>query len=179
MPPEASIIPPFMMKVLRVVPKAAALLMFKIPDPKVTDLPPQPNAFATESVSVPALIIKDPPNVLVPDRIRVPFPALVRLNAPPITPPTVREVFVRLMPLEPLIVIVRPAPKVTAPVPRLRDWLPVNVKSAFHCCGLLPVVIEAPVVLSIVPPLMMNTVATLPRAAALLILRVPLFRTRK
>src|SRR6202022_2213806 len=106
--------------------------------------------------------------VLAPDRVRVPVPALVRLKPVPLmTPPTVR--------LLPLTVTVRLPPRVTAPVPRFRLWVPVKVKLPFQTCALLlESVIALPVVLSmmaLLPPAMVNV--PVPSALALLIFSVP------
>src|SRR5437868_5191230 len=87
----------------------------------------------------------------------------------PITPPTVRVL--------PLTVTVRfPPPSVTAPVPRLRLFEPVNVKFAFQLCELFveSVTLE-PDVLSIVPTAEMVKVPV-PKAEALLMFNVPALR---
>src|SRR4051812_1362873 len=75
------------------------------------------------TTSVP-LVTASPPVVvpITPLRVRVPAPALVIPNvAPEIAPPAVRVLA--------FTVTVRGAVRVTAPVPRLSDWVPVNVKS--------------------------------------------------
>ena len=88
----------------------------------------------------------------------------MRLKAPPIFPPTVK--------VPAAIVAFRLPVSVTAPVPRLRLLLPPNVKSPAHDWVLLLVsVMAAPLVLSNVPPLMVNR--PVPMAVALLMSSVP------
>ena len=55
-------------------------------------------------------------------------------------------------------------PSVTAPVPRLRPWLPLNVNAPFQFCTLLGSVMPATVLLT-VPPLIVN----IPEPTALLL----------
>jgi len=72
-----------------------------------------------------------------------------------------------------LTVTVGLAPNVVLPVPRSRFLVPVNAKSPFHTIGWFNVVTSAALVLSMVPPPMVNVPATVPRACAWLMLRVP------
>ena len=60
----------------------------------------------------------------------------------------------------------------TAPVPRFRSFVPVKAKSPFQFCALLFVrVIAAPLVLSMVPPVMVSV--PVPMAVAELMLIWP------
>ena len=82
---------------------------------------PVPRAAAALTLTVPLLSVKPPvEKVLAPPRVRVPAPALVRLKAPLMIPPTCRVLA--------LTVTVRLAFNVTAPVPRLSEFVPVKVK---------------------------------------------------
>jgi hypothetical protein len=64
---------------------------------------------------------------------------------------------------------VRVAFIVTAPVPRFRSPVPAKMKSPFQFWMLLLVsVLALPLVLSIVPPLILKTLAVVPRALSLL-----------
>jgi len=70
-------------------------------------------------------------------------------------------------------VTMRLAPRATAPVPRFKEDVPVKVKSPFQEAGLfMAMVIAAPEVLSMVPPLIVNVPPTAPRAWVLLTSRV-------
>ena len=68
------------------------------------------------------------------------------------------------------------APRVTAPLPRFRSpEVPANVKSPSQFCVLLFVrVLVLPLVLSIVPPVIVNM--PLPTAVLLLMAKVPVLR---
>ena len=103
--------------------------------------------------------------MLAPERVSVPAPDLVRLKPDPlITPPTVK--------FPPLAVTVREAFSVTAPVPRFRSLVPVNVKLLFQFWALLVLRVSAlPLVLSIVPPEIVKV--PVPSAEALLMFKVP------
>jgi len=81
------------------------------------------------------------------------------------TPPTV-SVFA-------LMVTVRADPKVTAPVPRFRESVPMKVKSPFQFSALVLEIEMAATVESILPPVMVRVPALLPRAVLLLMSRVP------
>ena len=99
----------------------------------------------------------------MPDPFLVKFVALLVTKPPTVSVPeltvTVREAFI-----------------VTFPVPRFRLFVPAKVKLPFQFWVLLLVrVMAAPLVLSSVPPLMVNVEFVAPRAVALLILRVPEF----
>src|SRR6266478_563459 len=144
LPDVLSIVPPLTVNVPATVPSAEALLMLRVPALSV----------------VPAV------NVFAPVNVRVPEPAFVKLNVLPLMiPPTVS--------VPPLTVTVRLAFIATAPVPRFRFCVPVNVKFAFQFCALLLVSeIAPPLVLSIVDaPLMVNVPD--PIAVALLMFNVP------
>ena len=96
----------------------------------------------------------------------MPAPFFVKENAPDITPPTVKVFAV--------VVNVLLAERATAPVPKLRGLVPVNIKSAFQFCALFVLsVMAAPEVLSIVPADMVNV--PVPMADALLMFSVPAF----
>jgi hypothetical protein len=71
-------------------------------------------------------------------------------------------------------------PSVTTPPLKFRLLLPVKVKFPFQFWALAVVVVTSPpVVLSIVPPLIVNApTAVLPMAAPLLMRSVPSFSTR-
>lgn len=109
--------------------------------------------------------------MFTPPRLRKPLPLLVSPVAVPfeIAPPMVKDLEL------PTVTVRDPAvdPSDTAPVPRLRSLPEVpNEKSPFHVWALfVDEVIDAPEVLLIVPPLI--TKVPLPRAEALLMLRVP------
>src|SRR5438309_1770728 len=125
-------------------------------------------------LSVPPLIVVVPEKVFAPVSVNVPVPALIKLLAVvpfEMTPPTVSVfAFVVIVRLVPAVV-----PRDTAPVPRFRFCVPVNVKSPFQTWALLvESVIADPVVLSIVPPAMVNVPG--PSALALFIFRVPALR---
>ena len=145
-----------------------AFLVPPVPSPKVI-VDPVPKAFAATEVptTVPCRTVRPVEKVFAPESISVPTPALVSVMAPPpITPPTVR------LPL--LIVIVRLALGVTAPAPKFKSLDPAKVKSPFHDCAYAEVVIAAPEVLSIVPPVIVKVLAAVaPSAAALLMFNVP------
>ena len=106
----------------------------------------------------------------MPDRVRVPAPAFVKLLLPLMAPPTVNVLAV--------VVTVGLAVKVTAPVPKSRLFDPVKVKLPFQVCGLLLVrAIAPPLVLSmVVPAAMANVPAVDPKAVVLLISKVPLLK---
>ena len=99
----------------------------------------------------------------------MPKPFLVNEKVAPETTPDRVRVFWRTL---------RERFAVRAAVPaRLRLWVPVKVILPPRVSGLAPVVMAAPVVLSIVPPLSVQEAVAAPRAAALLRLSVPAVRT--
>lgn len=77
-----------------------------------------------------------------------------------------------------LTVICGADPSVTAPVPMLRDCVPVKVKFPFQVCGLLLArVIGPPEELSmVVPPAIVSLEAVAPMAAVPFIFSVPALR---
>ena len=82
-------------------------------------------------------------------------------------PPTVK--------LLPSMLRMRVALIETAPVPKFRSPVPAKAKSPFQFWMLLLVrVLTLPLVLSIVPPLILNTLAVAPRALSLFMASVPL-----
>lgn len=86
---------------------------------------PAPRAPELLRSRVPVFRVTPPSKLLLPDNESAPAPALVMLSPEPeITPPTVR-VFA-------FTVIVGLAFKVTAPVPKFNELLPVKVKSPFQ-----------------------------------------------
>ena len=91
------VVPALIVNVPATVPRALELLISNVPPLKVTPL------------------VK----VLTPDKISVPDPASVRLCVPLIIPPSVKVLAV--------IVTVGSELKVTAPVPKFKLELPVNV----------------------------------------------------
>ena len=102
-------------------------------------------------------------------------PALVRPVVEPesaITPPIVSmlpfTVSVRVV-----VVAVEAVPRVTGPVPRLRYWLPVNVKSAFRATGLFGARIRLLKELSRMAPAPANVSVPVPRAVGLPSCSVP------
>ena len=99
---------------------------------------------------------------LAPERVSVPLPAFSRPKPPPpplITPPTVR------LPAD--VVTSSKGLIDTAPVPKFSALLPTNVKFPLQVWALLLLrVTDAPLVLSIFPPLIVNV--PVPIAAALL-----------
>ena len=104
-----------------VVPTTAAPEVLLIEPPFRATVPAAaPRASGTFTLTVPALSVKPVEKVLAPPRVRVPVPALVRLKAPPMIPPTCSVLA--------LTVTVRLAFNVTAPVPRLSEFVPVKVK---------------------------------------------------
>ena len=120
-----SIVPPLIVKVP--LPKAPALLISKVPALKVS---PPLKVLMADSVNVPAETLTFP--VLVCTALlssNVPEPALPKLKAPLIIPPSVNVLAVT--------VTVGDAPKVTAPVPRFKLDEPVKVKLPFHVWALL------------------------------------------
>ena len=116
-------VPPLIVKVPAVVPKAAALLISNVPAFKVT---PPVKVLVPESNYVPELTVIAPDVVpMTPVKSSSPAPALVILKVfPPIAPPTVRVLADTAT--------WREALRVTAPVPTLSALLPVNVKSPFQ-----------------------------------------------
>ena len=77
----------------------------------------------------------------------------------------------------PLTVTVGLAPRVTAPVPRFRALLPVNVKLPFQFWGLLLLRVMPPLwVQSITPPEIVKAPAAPPSAVALLTFSCPALR---
>src|SRR5271170_2111314 len=117
---------PFQLCVLLFERVIAAPLVLSIDPPLIVNVP-VPTAVAVLMSSCPADNVIPPSYVPAPFKIKVPAPALVRLNvdAPSvIVPPTVR--------LPALTVTIRLAPRVTAPVPKLRSLVPTNVKSPFQ-----------------------------------------------
>lgn len=146
----------------------ALLLLLAVVSP--SRIAPAPNAPETVPFTVPLLIVRLPVKVFAPVRVKLPAPAFVRPKpAPEIMPPTVS--------VEALTVTIRLAFMATAPVPRSRVFVPLNVKSPFQFCALLLVVVRAAVT-SIVPPLMVKIFAAPPRAALLPRDRVPVFSVR-
>jgi len=127
---------------------------------------PVPKAPALLMSRVPALNVSPPLKLLLPDKISVPAPALVMLSPEPeMIPPTVK--------VSALTVTVGLAFKVTAPSPRFKLLLPVKVKLPFQFWALLfDRVIADPEALSIVVPAAIVK-APVPKAAALLISKVP------
>ena len=112
------------------------------------------------------------PVALLPESSRVPVPSLVRLYAAltgPMAPPTVHA-------LAPLMVIVRLAFIITAPVPRFKELVPVNIKSAFQFIKLLLDNVTPAVVLSIITPVVAMVNAPVPSAVLLLMFKVPPLR---
>ena len=105
---------------------------------------------------------------MAPESTSVPLPFLVNPKlVPDITPPTVK--------LLPSMLRVRVAFIVTAPVPKFRSPVPAKAKSPFQFWVLLLVsVLAMPLVLSIVPPLILKTLAAVPSALSLLMASVPL-----
>ena len=96
----------------------------------------------------------------------MPEPALVMLfPAPEIAPPTIKEL--------PVNVTVGLPPKVTAPVPRFKDCVPVKVKLPFQVIVLLLERVKAPteLLLIVVPALIVKL--PVPKAVALFIFKVP------
>jgi len=161
LPEVLSMVPLVMVKVP--VPKAAALLISRVPAVNVT---PPVKVLTPARVKVPAVTVTVPDVVpTTPLRTRVPEPAVVRLSpAPEIAPPTVKVL--------PVTVTVGEAPKVTAPVPKFKEEEPVKVKLAFQCWVLLFDKVMAPAeVLSMVPPAMVKRLV--PKAVALLMSIVP------
>ena len=144
----------------------AAPLVLSIVPPLIAKVP-VPIAFALLMLSWPAESVVPPVYVLTPDRVSVPDPAFVKTNAPLMIPPSVR--------LFALVVTVRAAISVTAPVPRLRALLPTNAKFPPHVWALLLLsVIAVPLVLSMLPPLMVSV--PVPIALALLMSNSPVER---
>ena len=73
-----------------------------------------------------------------------------------------------------LTVTVRFPPKVTVPEPRSKSLVPRKLTLAFHTCSLLLLNARAaPLVLSSVPPLIVNTEAGAPSAVAFSMLKNP------
>src|SRR5438093_1080367 len=145
----------------------------QVPEPLLVSEPVVvPMMLETLPLPAPVRVSPNVAPVIVPVLVRfsVPVPALVRLLAVvplEMTPPSVRVL--------PLTVMVRVVPAVVpneiTPVPMFKLRVPVKVKSPFQVWALLLLsVIEAPVVLSMVPPLMVNV--PVPSAVALLILNV-------
>ena len=99
----------------------------------------------------------------MPASVKVPAPALVRANAPPTTPPK-ESVFA-------VVVIVRAAVKVIAPVVCVRLAVPVKSRLAPSESAFVTVRAEAA---SSEPPVTDNVLV--PRAAALPIRKVPALR---
>ncbi len=110
-PPELTVTDPLTPPVPPSVPEALT----------VTAPVPAPEPLALFISSVPALMTSPPLKVFAPLKARVPAPALVRLNAPEIMPPSVSVLAIAVTMLL--------APKVTAPVPKFRLFAPLNVKS--------------------------------------------------
>ena len=98
----------------------------------------------------------------------MPAPALASpsLLAAPITPSSVSAA------VPPVVTVTVAAPKLTAPVPRSRAFVPPNEKLPLHVWALLPASVMAlPLVLSSLPPAIVSV--PLPMAEALLISSVP------
>ena len=97
----------------------------------------------------------------------MPLPFFVRPALPEMMPPTVK--------LLPSMFRLRVAFIVTAPVPRFRSPVPAKAQSPFQFWVLLlDSVLALPLVLSIVPPLILKTLAAVPRALSLFTASVPL-----
>ncbi len=135
----------------------AAPLVLSIEPPLIVKVP-VPMAVALLMFSWPAESVMPLEKVLAPDKVNVPAPALVRLWATEMTPPTVS--------IPASMVTVGFPVSDTAPVPRFRLLLPTKVKLPLQVCALLLLrVMAAPLALSIVPPLMVKV--PVPTAAAL------------
>jgi len=143
-------------------------LALLLPPVSPSRIAPVPKAEAlVEPFTVPLKIVKLPEKEFAPVRVRLPAPAFVRPKpAPEIMPPTVS--------VEALTVTIRFAFMATAPVPRSRVFVPLNVKSPFQFCTLLLVVVRAAVT-SIVPPLMVTTFPEPPSAVFAPRTSVPVF----
>ena len=159
---EASIAPPLMTSVLPTTPKALALPMLRTP-----------------SLTV---ILTDPARAVVfpPERIRVPFPVFV---IPPdaavvMTPLNVSAFVLTPTPGEFTVMVLTVPPAATVPL-KTNGELPTAVKLELSVIGLVAVRV-APNVLSIKTPVPVLLIVNppVPRAAAALILTVPLLRVK-
>ena len=160
--PLASKVPPLMVN--GPVPRAVVFPTCRRPE--FTVVPPV-YVLALLSTRVPPETVMVPaPVPITPLRISVPAPALVMPKvAPEILPPTVRVLA--------LTVTVGLAFKVTAPVPRSNELLPVKVKLPFQISALfVELVMALPEVLSMIVPASIVKVPV-PKAPALLISSVP------
>ena len=93
--------------------------------PMVNNPVPPPSADALLMLRVPPDKETPPENAFAPERVSVPDPVFVKLNAPLIIPATVK--------LFPVVARDILEPIFTIPEPRFKSLVPKNVKLPFHC----------------------------------------------
>ena len=147
LPPKLMSAPQVMMPAVVPVTEAPDVLLI-VPPLRATVAAAAPRAAAELTFTVPAERTNCPVFALAPVSVSVPAPALVMPKAVALTtPPTCRVLAVT--------VSVRLAPRTTPPVPRFREFVPVNVKLPFQVWALLvSSACASPLVLSSVPPAM-------------------------